>query len=1559
MQAALFPMTIRSQQPTRWRSRSSSDTAGVFYLRVCCLTLVLGCLLVASRLLQPTTALLRVTAAHTTTATAAHTTTTTALAPNATSQATRAVRPPLQDEQDAERYAYGVSAPLELPSPPPPGDGDDGGMPPGAPAAAGGCRTDPRYDRYLRMKGWEGQKARTGQARTSYLCYQHRDVAHDVTLGRSTCRKPYNERSCPVRQPTFPAPAEGCLCCPMAGHACPPCWGCLLPLSRRRVFAGKLYERETGGTANVFLAREALPDEGDEGDEGDEAERSAEFVFKLRDGEVGEDERENTRLVNALGADCGLLSSLVAREWVAELAIVQPGSFADAATVMQPNASMALMATATRRPAVVAELARGVSTDILLRTRAQGPNKQEAHGRSARSMIHQLRRIDSRGVVRAALFDALFASGDRHLEHVLLREDGGLTLIDNAHMVLAEANQLRHQANSVFLPGSNFHSRNRLGFPFLHCCTLRSVCPQPKPDTCPGTHTLYWPALLLDYRCHVPRGRLGTAFPPRTHRCLRRLAEAPPSELSARYGGGGGGGGGSSGGSSRGDARRLSRKLEVLRKRAALLLRFGLEGALRREDHGHGYYLEGHLHNLEATTPPCCSLTLDGPTGNRQSDEWRCHTMTAPELREAQWRDDGRLAASAALGSAATAATATAAAVASPRDALLNHLALPPPSPPGRVAAAELAGALYTVSVERDVPTNRSLTPTRLQDELGRKGDWIFPGRVDLFWQAAPRTPGGAAPSREADHAEGVDAAPMVAVAAGRGLWAAITARGDALLCIFPCLALVRLDGAKLRGGEGGVGGGGAAAAAAAAAGLVGVAVGNLSAYFLDASGAVYAAAMSNGHGQRGGALVRPKKATTRLSPQLPSLPKLGGLVAVGGALAGVHVVHVAAAPHATLALSADGAVYGWGLLWDGAAEGGARPPRGRKLTGRMPRGRAHRAPRRLQLPFGVGAARIAAAQTHWMLMTSDGRVLSASLPSPRDAFGATWDTKGVGVATPRATEEPRGLGRPGPHHALSIVPLSLKENGRGARAVATAVAAGDGFSLALVREPQQQQQQQQQQGGTLVYWAHGEAEAATDKEKKKLPSRAPRPAGAWHRPFRSTRFVLLSACARHVLALSTEGDLFSWSHGATSPARTDSVKPMAVTAMAAGETLGLLLSPAFDMRADHPQSPADMRAAAAAAAAAEAAAAERPLLGIPAPFPRPVLTRGDNVGIHELVAAKPDAMAAATDGFNRSMRTPCWRPGARAARCPLVRAADCASWFGKSDGGGGGRGGDEEEGQHCLPALLLLGGRSCGVRELASALGRHPDVTVAASSDARGGAAGRHVRPWWSHPSLDAFRTAAVSRRHVQALEAAPATQLLLQWGVLDAEAAGLSARLWDANVSLADLLPRVQPSLQVVLLVCEPLQRLRSLSRPPPAAALLRQARAFDACARDAPAPACARRLGGDGTLLDGAYALWARELARALPEQQLRVLRAEDLRRSPRDVLRALHDFAGLRAHDDERDAGELTLISAAPRAAGAPAGDGEWSASAVARLRDFYEPYNVELAHLMDGDPRFLW
>ena len=76
---------------------------------------------------------------------------------------------------------------------------------------------------------------------------------------------------------------------------------------------------------------------------------------------------------------------------------------------------------------------------------------------------------------------------------------------------------------------------------------------------------------------------------------------------------------------------------------------------------------------------------------------------------------------------------------------------------------------------------------------LVKAGDQTFSCRQD-----APLQPHVAPSTYESEHVQGVDAAPMIAVAAGRGLWSAISARNEALLCIFPCITLVRLDGTTL-----------------------------------------------------------------------------------------------------------------------------------------------------------------------------------------------------------------------------------------------------------------------------------------------------------------------------------------------------------------------------------------------------------------------------------------------------------------------------------------------------------------------------------------------------------------------------------------------------------------------------------------------------------------------------------------------------------------------------------------------------------------------------------------
>ena len=63
-------------------------------------------------------------------------------------------------------------------------------------------------------------------------------------------------------------------------------------------------------------------------------------------------------------------------EWVAELKTIAPLR----RNATEVEAAMA-MAAAVRRPAVAAEIANGVSLDMLLRSHAQGPNKQDQRGK--------------------------------------------------------------------------------------------------------------------------------------------------------------------------------------------------------------------------------------------------------------------------------------------------------------------------------------------------------------------------------------------------------------------------------------------------------------------------------------------------------------------------------------------------------------------------------------------------------------------------------------------------------------------------------------------------------------------------------------------------------------------------------------------------------------------------------------------------------------------------------------------------------------------------------------------------------------------------------------------------------------------------------------------------------------------------------------------------------------------------------------------------------------------------------------------------------------------------
>jgi hypothetical protein len=44
------------------------------------------------------------------------------------------------------------------------------------------------------------------------------------------------------------------------------------------------------------------------------------------------------------------------------------------------------------------------------------------------------------------------------------------------------------------------------------------------------------PLIVLDYRCHVEGGKLGTNYPPVVTQCLRHLASFAPVDLRKKYG---------------------------------------------------------------------------------------------------------------------------------------------------------------------------------------------------------------------------------------------------------------------------------------------------------------------------------------------------------------------------------------------------------------------------------------------------------------------------------------------------------------------------------------------------------------------------------------------------------------------------------------------------------------------------------------------------------------------------------------------------------------------------------------------------------------------------------------------------------------------------------------------------------------------------------------------------------------------------------------------------------------------------------------------------------------
>ena len=965
-------------------------------------------------------------------------------------------------------------------------------------------------------------------------------------------------------------------------------------------------------------------------------------------------------------------------------------------------------------------------------------------------------------------------------------------------------------------------------------------------------------------------------------RCLSSLASRDGRNLSASYG-----------------VRASSSRLQMLRQRARLLLAHGVEGMWAASDHSSGYYGEGALHNREGIPPPCCSITLDGPTSNGLADEWRCHGIAAPVLTDAQWADDGSLPYVAAglhvaFGSAGT--------------------QLPPKASSGVVSSPLLAGALLSVAAERTVPTNRSLTPRYLAHALGREGDWIFPGRVS-FGADCKHSPCASARQPKGVHSKSLASArirqllelssegvSVRAVAAGSGLWAAVMSSGEALVCVAPCTQLQMLPSPS-------------------PSPLVNVAVGNLSLFLITAAGELFSAASDErGVGVRGagvnGGTIRSRAGTVQ---KAPLVPRLGELVRVGGPLERRRVAHVAAGPHTAVAVTADGSVFAWGLL--APFDGRSRP-------------RTTAEPVEWPLPARARACGVALGAQHCLLLTTDGAVYTAALPTADDL-------------TRRATSAPdsatlAALGRTARAarlafelHEAVLAPERTSRERRRPRATAAAVAAGRGFSLALTATGATGVR------GELLYWG---GRGAPLRKRRTAARRILRPAavGSWCRQLRARSFLMVAAHESHIVALDASGALFSWLEGRWMPRKIEGVADSAVSALAVGEGLALLVSPTFDTLPV--VSPLVQGAVPLGAAPPESkpgrGAVVASVLATPAPMARPVVVRGDNIGCEEVRRARPDAFHLARDGFVRGMRTPCWWPGSRATRCPFARKADCAEWNVNESTASVKDNGTVSLPLRCVPAAILLRAPGCSVPAVEDALRFHPDVTFAPTG----------TEPWWQHTSLSNFSAAMAAASATAA--AKPAGQLIVQLAPLNVHTVGATV-LRRSGVTLADLLPRVQPGLKALLLVCDPIARLGKVTPAASTARLEAQQRAFFACLQQSPALLCAAQLdGGRSELAGGAYALPLRELLRALPAEQVRVLRSEDASAEPRRTLHEVLAFLGL------EDAGVGT-----PRPATlSPSvhSDARYQTaarSAVDSLHSFYEEFEDELVQLLDGDERF--
>lgn len=202
-----------------------------------------------------------------------------------------------------------------------------------------------------------------------------------------------------------------------------------------------------------------------------------------------------------LSDDCGF-EDLVPRLWV------------DKVDAVVPNVGYHI-----RWYGIWMEIAEGISLENFLHK-----GKPARLGKKAVLDIMQ-NKLNTKQVVLAAIFDLLTSQCDRHAQNVFIDERGNIKLIDNEACL--QTTWKNCAFDSIFVPTTQKQEIVRLTNAYVLKKISRDSPDYPKYSADPQ--------LLLDYRCYVEGGELGTNYPPKVKQCLQKISKMTVPEVLEHY----------------------------------------------------------------------------------------------------------------------------------------------------------------------------------------------------------------------------------------------------------------------------------------------------------------------------------------------------------------------------------------------------------------------------------------------------------------------------------------------------------------------------------------------------------------------------------------------------------------------------------------------------------------------------------------------------------------------------------------------------------------------------------------------------------------------------------------------------------------------------------------------------------------------------------------------------------------------------------------------------------------------------------------------------------------